>query len=40
MRRSVSDLGDEVVFLERDFESSASQLPAQRSDKHALTVRA
>src|SRR5512133_3499816 len=37
MPRSVSDLGDEVVFLERDFESSASQLQTQRSDKHALT---
>jgi hypothetical protein len=26
-----------VVFVERDIESSASQLPAQRSDEHALT---
>ena len=37
MPRSFSDLGDEVVFLERYFESSASQLQTQRSDKHALT---
>jgi hypothetical protein len=29
----VSDLGDEVVFVERDLESSASKLPAQRSDE-------
>ena len=33
----VSGLGDEVVFVERNLESSASQLSVQRSHEHSLT---
>jgi hypothetical protein len=33
----VSDFGDEVVFVERNVDSAASQLSAQRGDEHSLT---